>query len=533
MVERADGWRDSAAVGNTFDNEADATEEDNDLSKETCSKVTRQGFLGAMAGGAAWLALGGILGCEPSARARASASPVPRERAWAFRTRPDLRPPGIRVTTSAGGVAPGYVFCAPKNGPDEAGPGQDGCLILDNTGQPVWFRPLWREDWDVMDFKLQEYRGEPVLTWWEGPHTGYGRGEFVIVDESYQEVARVRAGNGYEADHHEFQITDQGTALFDIYGRISADLSSSGGPKDATVLEGIVQEVDIESGEVLFEWHSLEHVALEESYYEPPSDPKSAFDYFHINSIDPLPGGYLLISARRTSAVYKVDRKSGEVIWRLGGKKSDFKMGFGTRTALQHDARRNSDGTITIFDNGNVNRVDQSRAIVVEVDEDKMSATLVREYTHPDRLLSDTQGNVQVLPNGNVFVGWGSEPVLSEFGREGDLLFDAAYPAEGESYRAFRFPWDGQPQDEPAVTAAPGTGEEVTVYASWNGATEVVDWEVLAGQRPGQLEPIGSAPRKGFETAIAVKTIEPYVGVQAKNDSGEVLGTSKPVKLVS
>ncbi len=506
-------------------------EEDNDLSRKTGGKVTRRGFLEAMAGGAAWLALGGALGCEPSAEPRASASSVPRERAWAFRTRPDLRPPGIRVTTPAGGVAPGYVFCAPKNGPDEAGPGQDGCLILDNTGQPVWFRPLWSEDWDVMDFKLQRYRGEPVLTWWEGPHTGYGRGEFVIVDESYQEVARVRAGNGYEADHHEFQITDQGTALFDIYGRTSTDLSSSGGPKDGTVLDGIVQEVDIESGEVLFEWHSLEHVALEESYYEPPPDPKLAFDYFHINSVEVDRDDNLLVSSRTTSTVYKIDRKTGEVIWRLGGKESDFEMGPGARFAFQHDARRQADGTITIFDNGNVNEVEQSRGIVLELDEDAMKATLLREYTHPDKLLSDTQGNVQVLPNGNVFVGWGSEPVLSEFSREGDLLFGAAYPVESESYRAFRFPWDGQPQDEPSVAAEAGPNEgEVAVYASWNGATRVAEWEVLAGPGPDRLEQVASAPRKGFETAVTVTTSEPWIGVRAKDASGTELGAPEAVR---
>jgi hypothetical protein len=296
------------------------------------------------------------------------------------------------------------------------------------------------------------------------------------------------------------------------------------------VLDGIVQELDIQSGKLIFEWHSLDHIGLEESMYEPSAELKGAFDYFHINSIDPMPGGYLLISARRTSAVYKVDRKTGEIIWRLGGKYSDFDMGAGVRTALQHDARYNSDGTITIFDNGNVNRVDQSRGIVIEVDEDKMSATLVREYTHPDRLLSDTQGNVQVLPNGNVFVGWGSAPFFSEFDHHGKLLFHAAFPTEDETYRAFRFQWYGQPTDDPAVAAESGPEDRVTIYASWNGATEVTTWQVLAGSAPDQLEPIASAPRQGFETVITVHTTELYVGLQAVNGSGKVLGTSKAIK---
>jgi Arylsulfotransferase (ASST) len=309
------------------------------------------------------------------------------------------------------------------------------------------------------------------------------------------------------------------------------DLSGVGGPVEGVVLDGIAQEIDIESGEVLFEWHSLEHVGLEESLYEPPSDLEAAFDYFHINSIDVFDENHLLISARRTCAVYKVDRKTGEVVWRLGGEQSDFKMGAGVRTALQHDARRHPDGTITIFDNGNVNRVDQSRGIVVEVDEDKMIASLVREYTHPDRLLSDTQGNVQVLPKGNVFVGWGSAPFFSEFNHHGELLFHAAFPTEGETYRAFRFPWSGQPTDDPAIAAELGTEDKVTIYASWNGATEVTTWQVLAGSAPDQLELLASAPRQGFETVITVRTTEPYVGLKATNGSGKVLGTTSAFKL--
>jgi hypothetical protein len=485
---------------------------------------TRRRFLQAVAGGASWVALGGILGCDPVPRARAKAASAPAGRAWNFRSRPDLHPPVIEVIKQARDTAPGYVFIAPKNGPGEAGPGQDGCVILDNAGQPVWLRLLQNEGMDVMAFRAQAYKGERVLTWWEGVHTGYGQGEYVIFDSSYRERARFTAANGYEGDHHEFLITPEDTALITIYSKVVRDLSDIGGPVEGVVLEGIAQEIDIESGEVLFEWHSLDHIGLEESYYEP-------YDYFHINSIDVYDEDHLLISARRTCAVYKVDRKTGEVVWRLGGKNSDFKMGAGVRTTLQHDARRNSDGTITIFDNGDVNRVDQSRAIMIEVDEDKMIASLVREYTHPDRLLSDTQGNVQVLPNGNVFVGWGSAPFVSEFNHHGELLFHAAFPTEGETYRAFRLPWSGQPTDDPAIAAELGTEDEVTIYASWNGATEVTTWQVLAGSAPDQLEPLASAPRQGFETVITVRTTESYVGLNAMNGSGKVLGTTSALKL--
>jgi Arylsulfotransferase (ASST) len=205
-------------------------------------------------------------------------------------------------------------------------------------------------------------------------------------------------------------------------------------------------------------------------------------------------------------------------------------MGPGTRTTFQHDARRQRNGTITIFDNGNVNRVEQSRAIVVEIDEVAMSASLAHEYTHPDKLRSALQGNAQVLPNNNVFVGWGSAPVLSEFDHDGKLLFSAAYPTESESYRAFRFPWSAQPIDDPAIAAELGADDEVTIHASWNGATEVTTWQVLAGSAPDQLEPLASASRVGFETVITVHTTEPYVSLQAMNNSGKVLGTTKAIK---
>ena len=479
-------------------------------------------------------ALTGTLGCETLRRAPAIASSDWSGKAPTFRSRPDLRPPFVEVTKRAGGVAPGYLFLAAKKDPEMDRPedaGQDGPLILDDAGRPVWFRPVRTDGEDAMDFKVQSYRGEPVLTWWEGHHTGYGKGEHVILDTSYREVARVRAGNGYASDHHELIITPRNTALIAIYGSLPKDTSALGGPEDGSVLEGIVQEVDIETGEVLFEWHSLDHVALEESYYYPPEDPKWPFDYFHINSVDIDDDGNLLVSARRTCAVYKIDHETGDVVWRLGGKMSDFEMGSGIRErSYQHDARRQDDGTITIFDNG-IYEVDElSRGIVLELDEEAMTATLVREYDHPGSRVSATQGNMQTLPNGNVFVGWGSDPALSEFGSDGELVFNASLPPWGESYRAFRFPWTGRPPENPAVAADPGPDDVVTVHASWNGATEVASWQVLAGPAPDRLEPAGSGSREGFETSVSVRTSEPFVAVRAIDGSGRVLGTSKAIK---
>src|SRR5918997_1202320 len=504
------------------------------------SRFTRRRFLAAAAAGAAYLALTGTVGSETperSSKVISSRAPkvrplpaarVPSDGMWAFRSRPDLNPPAVEVATQArDDTAPGYIFLAPEKG----GAGKGGSMILDDRGQVVWFYPLRGPYGRTMNFGTQTYQGRDVLTWGQTP------GEYVIFDSSYREIARFRAANGYNGDHHEFLISPQDTALITIYNAVPRDLSSLGGRKNSVAWQGIVQELDIQTGELLFEWQSIDHVGLEETYVTPAEDHYPGIDYFHLNSIDVDHDDNLLVSARETSAVYKIDRKTGEVIWRLGGKKSDFEMGPGTRFAFQHDARRLPDGTISIFDNGNTvfengtpKAVEESRAIVLDLDERKMKATLVREYTHPDKQYADAAGNMQVLPNGNVFVGWGRALTISEFSENGQLLFDASLLRKNKSYRAFRFPWSGDPTDRPAAVAERTSENELEVYASWNGATEVERWEVLAGPDPGRLESLGQVPREGFETAMVVQTSEPYVAVQAKHRSGRVLGTSTPVE---
>jgi len=514
-------------------------------------KHTRRKFLEVSGATAAWIALAGGLGCEPAERSSKTSpktspkatpeetipsagskdvwvrpSPPPKD-AWTFRSRPDLQPPAIRVDTQAQDTAPGYVFVAPKKGD-----GQFGTLMVDDQGEPVWFRPLENRELYPMDFKVQRYGGEPVLTWCESKVVaGHGFGEYVILDTSYREITRVRAGNGYKGDHHEFLITPRNTALLTAYGKVRADLTSIGGEEDHLVWDGVAQEVDIETGEVLFEWHCIDHVGVDETYGNLSNDkPGEAFCYFHINAIDVEPDGNLLISSRNTFTVYKVDRETGEIIWRLGGRKSDFEVAPGAWTRYQHDVRSQPDGTITIFDNGGVKLDGESFGIVLELDMDEMKATLARRYAHPEDRFSETQGNVQMLPNGNAFVGWGSAPSFSEFGSDGELLFSASFPPKYQSYRAFRFPWSGRPGEDPAVVAERESGEEVTVYVSWNGATEVAAWQVLAGPGPERLETVGSVARNGFETAIAVRTTEPYVGVRAMDGSGLVLGTARTVE---
>ena len=383
-----------------------------------------------------------------------------------------------------------------------------------------------------MNFRVQKYRGEQVLTWWEGhvADVGYGGGVCVIVDRAYRELARVNAGNGYQSDLHEFTLTSRGTALIAIYNLVRADLSLVGGPADGRVVEGVVQEIDVPSGRVLFEWHSLDHVAIDESYRSYPTD-TGQFDYFHLNSIGVDGDGNLVVSARHTSTVYKLDRRTGEVIWRLGGKKSDFELGAGASFSFQHDARTHADGTITIFDNGAWEPngvVDQvSRPLRLALDSDAMTASLARVYQIADPRLAVAMGDTQLLPDGGAFIGWGSVGSFSEVGPDGQLRFDARFTGDGVSYRVFRYPWQGRPLTRPSVVIKQDPSGTTTVYTSWNGATEVARWRLLSGARADRLRPVRTVTRTGFETAIAAPGLSGYVAVAALDREGRTLAMSK------
>jgi hypothetical protein len=375
-----------------------------------------------------------------------------------------------------------------------------------------------------------------VLTWWQGDihPQGFGQGEEMIYSSAYRQVGRVHAGNGYKADLHDFHITPQGTALLSVFDPIYCDLSGVGGPSAAAVTDSVFQEVDLASGLVRREWHSLDHVALSESYSSPRSVTTAwPFDFFHINSIDQLAAGQTLISARNTWALYELSTTTGQVELRVGGKRSEVKPVNGAATAFQHDATVQPDGTVSVFDNGAVPRVHpQSRAILVSLDPRAHTDTLLASYEHPGGLSAGSQGSVQTLiPGGNVFVGWGSQPYFSEFNSAGQLLYDAHWHGSYQSYRAYRFPWTGTPSAPPAIAvSAPGSGGPVNVYASWNGATGVASWRVLAGPSPAQLTQVASAAKSGFQTTIATPGPAPFLAVQALDASGAVLGTSQTLK---
>jgi hypothetical protein len=488
-------------------------------------RTTRGRFLTRASAGVFGLFLLGEIGNDVSrlsAAKDADAATWSPNDVWHFRSRGDLRPPLLTVLRGEG-RSNDYLFLAPSSGP-----GQRGLLILDANADVVWFRPT--TPLTAMNFRIAHYKGEPVLTWWEGrAERGLGRGMHVVMDSTYRVVARLPAGGGHQSDLHEFALTQRGTAIVTSYEVKPADLTSVGGPSGGKVIGGIVQEIAIPSARVLFEWRSLDHVAIDESH---AAYSGHAYDYFHVNSVDIDADGNLLVSARNTWAVYKVQRETGRVLWRLGGKRSDFRMGRGTEFAWQHDARHHDEGRlISIFDNGAAPPVaPQSRVLVIALDRRGRYARLVRAYTHPRRLLAPFMGNAQILRDGNVMVGWGGLPYITEFRRGGGVHFDARLPVRGMNYRAFRFSWVGRPREAPRLVAGKASGGR-RLYASWNGATDVAAWRLDAGTIRDDLHPVLTKQKHGFETSLPVPPEGRFVAAVALDSHGRALGRSRTLRL--
>jgi hypothetical protein len=378
--------------------------------------------------------------------------PVP---AVAATTGPQLPP--LTVLNDASGAGKGDIFLSPTaSSPEYA----NGVEILSPDGKRVvWSHPVPTGQ-AAADFRAQTYRGKPVLTWWQG--TGLGglaTGVDEIYDAHYHQIGEVRAGNGYTADGHEFVITPRNTALILAYHQATADLTAIGGSAHQAVIDGVVQEIDIATGRVLFQWDSADHVPYAQSEQPLPASPNTPWDWFHVNAVK-LDGNNLLVDARDTWTTYEVSRTNGSILWQLGGKASSFKLeaapgqelnDAGDITAWQHDPEPLGNGYYSLFDNesagaantgvGAVSELPYSRIVVVRLDVRDHTATLVRADNQPAGLIASSQGNAQVERTGQTFVGWGSLPYLSEFDRNGAVVFSAEFPAGVNTYRAYRFTW--------------------------------------------------------------------------------------------
>jgi hypothetical protein len=359
-------------------------------------------------------------------------------------------PPPVSVLSSNGNIGRGDIFISPFG---DATTYANGPEILDSHGNVVWFQavPAGQE---AADFRTQTYDGQPVLTWWQG--TGLGglsSGTDYIYNDHDQQIATVNAGNGLSADGHEFLITPQNTALILSYTTATANLTSIGGPADQTVIDGVVQEIDISTGQVLFQWNSADHVPYSQSEQPLPASASTPWDWFHVNAVHLDTDGNLLIDARDTWTTYKVNRFNGNIIWQLGGKDSSFALQAAPGQVLdnaneifawQHDPEAIGNDEYTFFDNesSGTPNLPYSRAITVKLHEWNHTATLVSSDNQPEGLSAASQGNAQTTSAGNLFVGWGILPYISEFDPSGNLLFNAELPAGVNTYRAYLLPWN-------------------------------------------------------------------------------------------
>jgi hypothetical protein len=450
-------------------------------------------------------------------------APAPGQR---FVTAPTLQPPLVSIDYDSPQAAPGDVFLTFAHGAGQSGP-----MIVDGSGRLVWFKPV-PKNMTATDLQVERYQDKPVLVWWQGyiPSLGVGFGEDEIYGPNYRPIAQIKAGNGYEADLHDAQITPQGSAFITANTLVHTDLASGGGPREGVLVDSLLQEIDIKTGLVMFEWHSYGHVALSESYSPPHESSSEPWDWFHLNSISPGPDDDVLISSRNTSALYDVSLGTGRVLWRIAGKHPTFRMDGGTGMAYQHDARWQPDHTITVFDDGAApKKHSQSRAIRLSIDWAHLTVHLVGRDVRTLPLLTGSQGNDQVLPNGDSFVGWGEVPYFTEFSPSGQVVFEGRMPYPAQSYRAYKFPWSATPAEPPAIAVrVAGAGTE-TVYASWNGATAVAQWRILAGASAKSLSPIAIFAKAGFESADSVPSTGTHFAVQALDSEGHLLGTSPTV----
>jgi hypothetical protein len=360
-------------------------------------------------------------------------------------------PPPVTILTQGANNGNGDIFISPFG---DTSSYENGPEIINNQGNVIWFHAVPAGE-EASDFRPQRYDGKPVLTWWQG--TGLGglsSGTDYIYNDHYQQIATVNAGNGYSADGHEFLITPWNTALILAYTTATANLTSIGGPADQTVIDGIVQEIDIRTGRVLFQWNSADHVPYSDSEQPLPASPSTPWDWFHINAVHLAWNHTLLIDGRDTWTTYDVSLNTGNINWELGGKQSTFTEQAAPGQTLdsaneifawQHDPEQVGPDTLTFFDNDSAGTplLSYSRAVTVQLNWQDKTATLVASDDQPEGLSAASQGNAQTTGNGDLFVGWGALPYFSEFSPSGQLLFNAEFPAGVNTYRAYRLPWPG------------------------------------------------------------------------------------------
>lgn len=434
-----------------------------------------------------------------AAGATATAAPVTTTTAGPTAAAAATTSPGA---TTGADFAPGYVFVTNffnLNEPPLVG--QSGPLILDDRLQPVWFKPV-PESVAAANLSLQTYEGKPALAWWQGVVTNTGAtesGEDVVVDQHYRTVARLHGADGWKITLHELVI-DGHDAWVTANKDIPMDLSRYGGAYNGALTDVAVQKYDLRTGRLLYNWDALDHIPPSDSYATVPTN-GFPWDAYHVNSISLAGAGGFLVSMRNTWAAYMVDG-AGQVDWTLGGRRSSFKLGAGAAFQWQHDVVLQPGSTVSLFDDHccqltgggtSVPATAPSRGLILRLDQQDHTATLVAQYRGDGHFETEYMGDTQPLPGGAAMVGWGSEPSFALYNRSGQTLLEGRFPGSDLSYRATVEPWVGLPLDPPVGAARRSDDGGVTVYASWNGATRLAAWRILATSATGVVDATGGA----------------------------------------
>jgi Arylsulfotransferase (ASST) len=491
------------------------------------------------------LVAGTVLAAAPAAAASGPGTFTARG-AWSFVSAPGLHPPKLLTLGKAdtGKLATGDFLLDTLPSQALPGPmtGQGGPLVVNQKLQPVWLAPMGANTVSG-DLQQETYDGQPVLVWWQGELTLTGatlRGQVVVVDQHYRRVATLKARSPWVISLHDAVISG-GDVWVTVYRDVRhQNLVAYGGRRNATVYDAGIQEYDLHTGKLLYTWDALNpghkaNVPLSASE-QPASAPGPAWDAYHVNSIQVLAPNQILVSMRNTWAAYLINTSTGTIEWTLGGKHSSFKSGPGAGFAWQHDVHFISSDEVTLFDDGCCRITSKggfaspngpSRGMLLRLNVPARTASLIKAYPHRPRLETGFLGSTQLLPGGNAVVGWGSLPYFSEYSRTGQQLLDVRFPGKDESYRAlWTSTWVGTPYFPPSG-AERHHGGRTTVYASWNGDTEVTRWQVLAGSSTSKLTPVASGAKSGFETAISVKGSYKEFEVRALGAAGQALGTSR------
>jgi hypothetical protein len=495
-----------------------------------------------------------VLACVVAlAPAAAQAAPIgafTTKGAWTFVSAPRLHPPKLTsITKAQRGLAPGYFMTGVFKNVLAKGPmtGQSGPLILDRNLQPVWFDPIGTSAL-AANLRVQTYNGKPVLSWWQGAVSGSGAtvtGEDVVVDQHYRHVATLKATGGWVISQHEMIISGP-NAWVTAYKLVPMNLAPYGGSANGEVLDSAVQEYDLKTGQLLYTWDALNpggtpNIPLSQAEQKP--FPGIPWDPYHINSIQLTGHETFLVSMRNTWSAYLVNRLTNGIEWTVSGnpKNSTFTLPANAQFHWQHDVELHGGNVLSVFDDaccgfksitgGKAQFATPngpSRGLVIKLDLTKHTGSFVSQYIREKNANFDSAflGNAQLLPGGNVSLGWGSQPFFSEVSRKGKVLLEAAWPSPDLNYRTYVQQWTGIPFFPPSGGVRNNQGK-ATVYASWDGDTQVVSWRVLAGSSAKSLKAVASKTKTGFETTIPLTSSFKVYEVQALDAHHHVLGTSK------